>query len=86
MSRAEGSKVQPVTSLNIEPWYSVGEIAEHLGISKETIYRWLDRKIIPAHRMGKLWRFKPREVDRWVSEGGASAESANQLQSRKNTR
>ena len=63
--------MQPVTSLNIEPWYSVGEIAEHLGISKETIYRWLDRKIIPAHRMGKLWRFKATEVDNWITKGGA---------------
>ncbi len=56
----------------IEPWYSVEEISEHLGISKETVYRWLDRKIVPAHRMGKLWKFKPSEVDRWVQSGGAA--------------
>jgi excisionase family DNA binding protein len=42
----------------IEPWYSVEDIARHLGVSKETIYRWLEREVIPAHRMGKLWKFK----------------------------
>lgn len=57
---------------SIEPWFSVEEIAKHLGVSKETIYRWLDRKIIPSHRMGKLWKFKPSEVDSWVLTGGAS--------------
>jgi excisionase family DNA binding protein len=54
-----------------EPWCSVEEIAKHLGVSKETIYRWLERGTIPSHRMGKLWKFKPSEVDRWVMEGGA---------------
>lgn len=59
----------------IEPWYSVEEIARHLGVSKETIYRWLERRNIPAHRMGKLWKFKPSEVDSWVRSGGAGDDS-----------
>lgn len=58
----------------IEPWLSVEELSRHLGVSKETIYRWLERKRIPAHRMGKLWKFKPSEVDVWVQNGGASDE------------
>jgi excisionase family DNA binding protein len=53
-------------------WLSVEEIAAHLGVSKETIYRWLERKVIPAHRMGKLWRFQRTEVDSWVTGGGAA--------------
>lgn len=58
---------------NIEPWLSVQEIAQHLTVSKETIYRWLDRKLIPAHRIGRLWRFKATEVDKWVMQGGAAS-------------
>jgi excisionase family DNA binding protein len=57
----------------IEPWYSVEEISRHLGVSKETIYRWLEKHKIPAHRMGKLWKFKPSEVDQWITSGGAAA-------------
>jgi len=60
----------------LDPWLSVEGIAEHLNVSKETIYRWLERKTIPAHRMGKLWRFKPAEVDKWVMRGGAAGTSA----------
>lgn len=61
----------------IEPWFSVEEISRHLGVSKETIYRWLEKKRIPAHRMGKLWKFKPSEVDLWVQNGGAADDSIN---------
>lgn len=57
-----------------EPWLSVEEIAQHLGISKETVYRWLEKKKIPAHRVGKQWRFKPSEVDKWVRQGDATQE------------
>jgi len=69
---------QQLASTTPEPWYSVEEISEHLGISKETVYRWLDRRVIPAHRMGKLWKFKPSEVDDWVKSGQARGSSKNE--------
>ncbi|TVQ79819.1 MAG: helix-turn-helix domain-containing protein [Bradymonadales bacterium] len=64
----------------IERWFSVEEIADHLGISKETVYRWLERGIIPANRMGKLWKFKPSEVDQWVKNGGATSDATDDKQ------
>ena len=54
-----------------ERWYSVEEIATHLGIARETVYRWIDRKGLPAHRIGKFWRFKISEVDEWARSGQA---------------
>ncbi len=53
-------------------WLSVEEIAEHLGVSKESIYRWLERGKIPSHRVGKQWRFQTDEVNEWVRRGEAS--------------
>jgi len=58
-----------------ERWLSVEEIAGHLGISKETVYRWLEKKKIPAHRVGKLWKFRVSEIDAWVIKGGAAEDS-----------
>jgi excisionase family DNA binding protein len=60
----------------IEPWFSVEEIAQHLGVSKETVYRWLEKNLIPAYRLGKLWKFKPSEVDKWVMAGGTNPSDA----------
>ena len=61
----------------LEPWVSVEGTADYSGVSKETIYRWLERKKIPAYRIGKLWKFKPSEVDQWVISGGAVTEMDN---------
>lgn len=58
----------------VERWLSVDEIAFHLGISKETVYRWLDKKKIPAHRVGRLWKFKASEVDDWVISNSKTKE------------
>ena len=54
-----------------EPWLDVEAIAAHLDVSAVTIYRWLEKDRIPAHRVGKLWRFKASEVDQWIKDRGA---------------
>jgi excisionase family DNA binding protein len=57
-----------------EPWTSVGDIARHLGVARDSIYRWIDRRGLPAHRIGRLWKFKISEVDDWVRAGGADSD------------
>ena len=52
-------------------WVSVQDIAHYLGISKETVYRWLEAKKIPAHKIGRQWKFKISEIDIWVKNGEA---------------
>jgi excisionase family DNA binding protein len=53
-----------------EPWVSVDEVAQHLSVAKDSIYRWIERKGLPAHKLGRLWKFKLSEVDDWVRAGG----------------
>ena len=53
-------------------WLSADEICVHLGISKDTVYRWIDKRNMPAHRVGRLWKFKKDDVDEWVRNGHAS--------------
>ena len=55
-----------------ERWLSVEEIAAHLGIKRDTVYKWITRKQLPAHKLGKLWKFNLREVDEWVRSGRIS--------------
>ena len=58
-------------------WLSVDEIAEHLGIKRDTVYRWISERQMPGHKIGRLWKFKEREVDEWVRNGGATVSQAN---------
>jgi excisionase family DNA binding protein len=55
-----------------ERWLSVEEIAAHLGVNPDTIYKWIGRKKMPAHKLGRLWKFLASEVDQWVKAGRAA--------------
>lgn len=56
----------------LDRWLSVEEIAIYLGVSKDTIYAWIAKKRMPAHRVGRPWKFQRAEVDAWVKAGGAN--------------
>ena len=46
-----------------EPWGSVDDLAKHLGVAKDSVYRRIDHKGLPAHKIGRLRKFKLSEVD-----------------------
>ncbi|HAP32295.1 MAG TPA: transcriptional regulator [Firmicutes bacterium] len=52
-------------------WLSVDEIAGHLGIKRDTVYKWISERQMPGHKIGRLWKFNKNEVDEWVRFGGA---------------
>ena len=52
-------------------WLSVDEICAYLGVKRDTIYKWISEKGMPAHKVGRLWKFKRDEVDEWVRKDGA---------------
>ncbi|NNB92522.1 helix-turn-helix domain-containing protein [Corallococcus exiguus] len=66
-----------------EPWASVEDVAKHLGVAKDSVYRWIEARKLPAHRIGRLWKFKLSEVDEWVRTGGAQDEDGGGQQSKR---
>ena len=53
-------------------WYSLKEICEYLGVSRDTVFKWIDNKNMPAHKMGRQWKFKFHEVDNWIKSGASA--------------
>ena len=43
-------------------WFSVDEIAAYLGVKRDTVYKWIDRRQMPGHKVGRLWKFRKEEV------------------------
>lgn len=56
----------------IEKWSSLKEVADHLGVSQDTIRLWIKDNKIPAHKIGKQWKFKLSEIEEWVRNGNAN--------------
>lgn len=61
-----------MSQISSDRWLSVDEIAAYLGVKRDTIYKWIDRKKLPAHKVGSLWKFRKEEIDYWVTSGNAS--------------
>lgn len=55
-----------------ERWVDIDGVAAHLGVTKDSLYRWTKKQGFPAHRVGRLFRFKLSEVDAWVKSGQAA--------------
>ena len=55
---------------NSDRWISIEEAAQYLGVSKDAIRNWIKKSTtIPAHKIGKLWKFKKSELDAWIKAG-----------------
>jgi len=49
-------------------WFTLEQIAKHLQVSKEKIYKLCQRGRMPASKIGGNWRFDLIEVDRWAKK------------------
>lgn len=50
-------------------WIGIEEAAMYLGVTKDTVRNWIKKTNIPAHKIGKLWKFKRSELDLWIKSG-----------------
>ncbi len=60
--RNSGTPNQPGDILTIK------QLSEYLMVSEKTIYRMLDKSLLPAVRVGAQWRFRQRDIDTWLDE------------------
>ena len=47
---------------------TIRQLSEYLMVSEKTIYRMLDKSLLPAVRVGAQWRFRKRDIDAWLDE------------------
>ena len=44
----------------------VEDVAKYLKLEKQTIYNWLNQRKIAGIKMGGVWRFDKKEIDKWL--------------------
>ena len=52
-----------------DKWIGIEKVAEYMDVTKDTVRNWIKKTDIPAHKIGKLWRFKKSEIDEWIKSG-----------------
>lgn len=58
-------------------WQSMCEPAAYLGVKRDTIFKWIERKQLPAKKVGRLWKLKKHQIDEWVNAGHSADDSDN---------
>ncbi len=58
-----------MSEILMDNWIGIEDAANYLGVTKETIRNWIKKSDIPAHKIGKLWKFKVSELDAWIKSG-----------------
>ena len=74
---------------------NIRQASQYLGVSADTLYKYVAEGTIPAFKLGNRWRFKKTLLDEWMEQQSASEQGRDQgrkamarvapLDSRRNT-
>ena len=51
---------------NLREVMNIREASQYLGVSPDTLYKYLSRGRVPAFKLGNRWKFKKSTLDRWM--------------------
>jgi excisionase family DNA binding protein len=57
---------------------NIRQASQYLGVSADTLYKYVGEQKIPAFKLGNRWRFKKSKLDQWMEE------KSNQMEARNN--
>jgi excisionase family DNA binding protein len=47
---------------------NIRQASQYLGVSADTLYKYVGEQKIPAFKLGNRWRFKKSKLDQWMEE------------------
>ena len=54
---------------------NIRQASQYLGVSPDTLYKYVNERKIPAFKLGNRWRFKKSKLDQWMEEKSMELES-----------
>jgi len=55
---------------------NIRQASQYLGVSPDTLYKYVGEQRIPAFKLGNRWRFKKSKLDQWMEEKSSQMEPA----------
>ena len=53
---------------------NIRQASLYLGVSPDTLYKYVNEQKIPAFKLGNRWRFKKSKLDQWMEEKSVETE------------
>jgi excisionase family DNA binding protein len=53
---------------------NIRQASQYLGVSPDTLYKYVNEQKIPAFKLGNRWRFKKSKIDQWMEEKSMETE------------
>ena len=53
---------------------NIRQASQYLGVSPDTLYKYVNEQKIPAFKLGNRWRFKKSKLDQWMEEKSTAVE------------
>jgi excisionase family DNA binding protein len=53
---------------------NIREASQYLGISPDTLYKYVSEETIPAFKLGNRWKFKKSILDNWMEDRSLGGE------------
>ena len=64
----------------------IREASDYLGVSRETLYKYVTGERIPGFKLGNRWKFKKTVLDRWMEKQSTQREGRSAMKSRASAR
>ena len=55
---------------------NIRQASKYLGVSPDTLYKYVNEQKIPAFKLGNRWRFKKTRLDQWMEEKSSEVETS----------
>lgn len=56
----------------------VEDLAKYLKLQKQTIYNWLNQNKIAGMKVGGVWRFDRKDIDKWLHSQRVSKQKSEE--------
>ena len=53
---------------------NIRQASQYLGVSPDTLYKYVNEQKMPAFKLGNRWRFKKSKLDQWMEEKSSQME------------
>src|SRR5581483_4866107 len=61
---------------------NIRQASQYLGVSPDTLYKYVYEEKIPAFKLGNRWKFKKSKLDQWMEEKSTMRETRDKKKPR----